>query len=528
MTQEVIDIGVNADDGTGDSLYEAGQKINNNFTDLFAKASVEADIKFFGNNITSRLSNADIFVHPSGTGNVLFPGIRFNDNNIEVLNSNDDFKIEANGSGKVTIAGLGFSGTTISATESSSVNINEDLIVDGDYTTADGFTFTGAQTFASGMLFGNLQLSDGSIVDGVSGEISFNDENLTTTGTLAGATGSQFGQIDLLNGTINDSSGAISFGNENLSTTGTLDVSGLTTMGSISVSGVTSFADSITVDNLTFNDNIISTSSNADLRLTPGGTGVVNVSNLTIDSSLNFSDNVLKVTTSNADFDLGASGTGSVVINNINLDAGTIDNTVIGASTPLAGTFTTLSTTASLSIDGVTISDNKVSANASNSDLELSGNGSGSVKISGLKFPTSDGSANQLLKTDGSGNLAFATASATLNHSDINDNTTTVASSATTVIDSFSSATYRSGKYYISISDATNSRFEIVEANLIHGPSGDSTIEAYLTVFGSTTSYTGPLCTFTADIDDGNVRLLATNISSDSTVFKFQRITFDI
>ena len=76
MTQEVIDIGVNADDGTGDSLYEAGQKINNNFTDLFAKASVEADIKFFGNNITSRLSNADIFVHPSGTGNVLFPSIK--------------------------------------------------------------------------------------------------------------------------------------------------------------------------------------------------------------------------------------------------------------------------------------------------------------------------------------------------------------------------------------------------------------------------------------------------------------------
>ena len=136
------------------------------------------------------------------------------------------------------------------------------------------------------------------------------------------------------------SSGAISFVNENLSTTGTLDVSGLTTMGSISVSGVTSFADSITVDNLTFNDNIISTSSNADLRLTPGGTGVVNVSNLTIDSSLNFSDNVLKVTTSNADFDLAASGTGSVVINNVNLDAGTIDNTVIGASEPAAGNFT--------------------------------------------------------------------------------------------------------------------------------------------------------------------------------------------
>ena len=125
MTQEVINVGVNADDGTGDSLYQAGQKINSNFTELFAKAAVKADIKFLGNNITSRLSNADIFVHPSGTGTVLFPGIRFNDNNIEVLNTNDDIKIRANGSGKVTIAGLGFSGTTISAPDSSSVTNDE-------------------------------------------------------------------------------------------------------------------------------------------------------------------------------------------------------------------------------------------------------------------------------------------------------------------------------------------------------------------------------------------------------------------
>ena len=36
MTQEVINVGVNADDGTGDSLREAGLKINNNFTELFA------------------------------------------------------------------------------------------------------------------------------------------------------------------------------------------------------------------------------------------------------------------------------------------------------------------------------------------------------------------------------------------------------------------------------------------------------------------------------------------------------------
>jgi hypothetical protein len=217
-----------------------------------------------------------------------------------------------------------------------------------------------------------------------------------------------------------------------------------------------------------------------------------------------------------------------VVVANADINGGAIDGTVIGGTTPAAGTFTTLTVNSSMAMDGVTITDNTISTNASNANLELSGNGSGTVSVSGFKFPTADGTANQFLKTDGSGNLGFATAGATLNHSDINDNTTTVATSATTEIDSFSSATYRSAKYFISISDTTNSRFEIVEANLIHGPSADSTIEAYLTVFGSTTSYSAPLCTFTADIDDGNVRLLATNITSDITVFKFQRTLIDL
>ena len=148
--------------------------------------------------------------------------------------------------------------------------------------------------------------------------------------------------------------------------------------------------------------------------------------------------------------------------------------------------------------------------------------------MNGLKLPASDGSADQLLKTDGSGNFGFATATATLNHSDINDNTTTVASSSTSVIDTFASGTYRSGKYFISVSDATNSRFEIVEANIVHGPSGDSTTESYITVFGSTTNHTTGLATFTTDINNGNVRLLATNITNDSCVFKFQRTLIDV
>ena len=43
----------------------------------------------------------------------------------------------------------------------------------------------------------------------------------------------------------------------------------------------------------------------------------------------------------------------------------------------------------------------------------------------------------QFIKTDGSGNLSFATAGATLNNSDLADATTTVATSATSTLNQF-------------------------------------------------------------------------------------------
>lgn len=45
----------------------------------------------------------------------------------------------------------------------------------------------------------------------------------------------------------------------------------------------------------------------------------------------------------------------------------------------------------------------------SNGNISITPNGSGKVIIDGLSHPTADGSANQVLKTDGSGNLSFTT-----------------------------------------------------------------------------------------------------------------------
>jgi len=46
---------------------------------------------------------------------------------------------------------------------------------------------------------------------------------------------------------------------------------------------------------------------------------------------------------------------------------------------------------------------------ASNGNIAITPNGSGKVIVDGLSLPTADGSANQLLKTDGSANISFGT-----------------------------------------------------------------------------------------------------------------------
>lgn len=50
----------------------------------------------------------------------------------------------------------------------------------------------------------------------------------------------------------------------------------------------------------------------------------------------------------------------------------------------------------------------------SNQDINITPDGTGSVVLDGLSYPQADGTANQVLTTDGSGNLSFANASSSL------------------------------------------------------------------------------------------------------------------
>ena len=451
MAQEVINIGAQADDGTGDTIRGTGIKINANFTELYAMPFAQTSLGLVENEISTTQSNADLVLKSSGSGSILFPAIRINDNNIEGTRSNDDLILRANGSGSLVVDGIGIAGTSITALDSSFVNINENLILDS--------------TLTSG---------------------------ITTFG-----------------GTVQTAS--------------TVDVGGLTTLSTLTVSGVSTFADATTVDNLTFNNNIISSSSNADINLTPGGTGVVNVSNLTIDSSINLTDNVIKVTKTNDDFMLSANGTGSVQISKVDINEATIDNTAIGNEVPTAGTFTAVTITMpSVNADKVNFADNKIKATDTDANLLISANGgSGNVLINGFTFPNTM-VAGQLIKTNASKVLSTVVFPFVVTDTDVQDATATITgNSSTQVIDSFAAATYRSAKYYIQISDATADRYTLIEANVSHN--GTS---AFISTFGAATNGDGDGSTIydsidlSADINSGNVRLLGTVNNTNNQVIK--------
>jgi len=278
---------------------------------------------------------------------------------------------------------------------------------------------------------------------------------------------------------------------------------------------------------LTFiQNNISATESNSDISLGGNGTGVVRFSDLTIDHTIRMSDNRIRTNTSNADLALTASGTGKIQTSVSDVNGGNIDGTVIGASTPAAGTFSTVSyNNSALVIDGVTVVDNTISSNSSNANLELSPSGSGYISINGITLPNSDGSAGQVLQTDGSGQLSWFTSPLLFDNALLSDGTATVTGdSSTQTIDSFDASIYRSAKYHIQISDATADRYRLIEANVTHDG-----VTAYISVFGGVDNGDGDgssvydTMEFSADISGGNVRLLGTVNNTNDQVIKLVR-----
>jgi len=107
------------------------------------------------------------------------------------------------------------------------------------------------------------------------------------------------------------------------------------------------------------------------------------------------------------------------------------------------------------------------------------------------------------------------TGSLTLDDTQLITNAVTTTSTAETTVASFAAATYRTNKHVIQITDSVSGEYHAVEILVIH----DGT-DAYKTEYAEVTTGAAALASFDVDISAGNVRLLATPATTNSTTFK--------
>ena len=93
--------------------------------------------------------------------------------------------------------------------------------------------------------------------------------------------------------------------------------------------------------------------------------------------------------------------------------------------------------------------------------------------------------------------------------------TTPISTVSLTAVDTFAAATYRSARYFVQITQGSN--YQMSEVAILHNGTTTQITEYAVQETG------GELCTFTADIDSGNVRLLATMASASAATIKMHR-----
>ena len=237
------------------------------------------------NEISSRGSNADINIQPSGTGNLVTTNINANSLTTNVISSNGsnaDISIQASGTGDVLLSALRVNGTTLDSSDSTKITLAEAVDITGETT----------------LVGGDLVTNGNRITHANSGTVSFLDFTKTlfseTNHTVLSSVksidffldsnGGDSGQaFRIFNNTNPD--GSVTEGNHIFK----VDESGDTTIkGDL-------LATDITANSLTTNV-ITSNGSNADININASGSGDVVLSALRVNGTTLDSADSTKIT----------------------------------------------------------------------------------------------------------------------------------------------------------------------------------------------------------------------------------------
>ena len=206
-------------------------------------------------------------------------------------------KFKGDGSELTGISSTGdvsFSGTTLSASDSSLININEGLIVDGTLNVSGASEFTGNVTTSGSFIIGSASMNETDLekLDGITnGTVAANKavvvdgnkdagsfRNVTATGSfIIGSADMNETDLEKLDGITNGTVAA----NKVVVVDGNLDAS---SFRNLTASGAITSASFVTTGNaITIADNEITTgSSNADINIAPHGTGKVVIKSLDV------------------------------------------------------------------------------------------------------------------------------------------------------------------------------------------------------------------------------------------------------